>query len=380
MFELTGIHGRITLDNVYLNGLHALRRLELRNLSDQSILIKIRSNLRNQIAFQLENENMRNVPDTFETTNTVGWSCEAEKYPFNQLFNLINHIDEIELGPGQCRPIVLAFLPERPDSADNEDDFDMSVTDDSSETFSMFNVTGSLFFFGYYNPMPSVEDGSKDVLSTSSLADYQLSVKFRASVCQSALWTDAAETGLNFDDCVLGETYSKDFVIQNRSEIDLYWLLNTIDLSKSDWLQFIDAETNELLGDKPISSYSSKQIRLLFMPKEVGEFNYDLQLENANDTRNVIQMKIHATVRSVLRKETLIVSSGNVVDFGDCVSGSWAIQQIVLNNVSESPVEIRFIPEGAEVIFDIKQDTTVMENNNTVTERTEANTRLHSMR
>ncbi|RCH79549.1 hypothetical protein CU097_001191, partial [Rhizopus azygosporus] len=71
MFELVGVHGRITLDNVYLNGLHALRRLHLRNLSNRPISIKMRSNLRNQIAFQLENENISNLSDFSATTNTV---------------------------------------------------------------------------------------------------------------------------------------------------------------------------------------------------------------------------------------------------------------------------------------------------------------------
>ncbi|GAN04083.1 hypothetical protein MAM1_0054c03542 [Mucor ambiguus] len=409
MFELTGLHGRITLDNVYLNGLHALRKLNIQNLSDQPILVKMRSNLRNQIAFQLENENISSLPEStlqsIVTTNTVSWSREAaEQYPFNQLFNYINHIDQIDLEPGQTRSFILAFLPEtdndaRPQQQQNEDDFDMSVVastttthDDDTETYSMFNVTGSLFFFGYYSTAKSLTtDNSdnataKDVLSTSSLADYQVSVKFRASVCQSALWTDAAETGLNFDDCVLGETYYKDFTIQNRSEIDLYWLLNTMDLVSNndrDWLQFIDADTGDALkSDEPISSFSSKQVRMLFWPKEVGEYNYDLQVENANDARNVVQTKVHATVRSVLRKETLIVSSGHVVDFGDCISGAWAVQQIVLNNVSESPVEVRFLPEGAEVIFDIKQDTTVVEPSETAAGSATYtdNTRMNSMR
>lgn len=412
MFELTGLHGRITLDNVYLNGLHALRKLDIQNLSDQPILVKMRSNLRNQIAFQLENENISSLPEStlqsIVTTNTVSWSREAaEEYPFNQLFNYINHIDQIDLEPGQTRSFILAFLPEtdnetRPQQQQNEDDFDMSVAasiittttttntthDEETETYSMFNVTGSLFFFGYYynKNLTDTNDHAttRDVLSTSSLADYQVSVKFRASVCQSALWTDVAETGLNFDDCVLGETYYKDFTIQNRSEIDLYWLLNTMDLLSNhdrDWLQFIDADTGDALkSDEPIASFSSKQVRMLFWPKEVGEYNYDLQVENANDARNVVQTKVHATVRSVLRKETLIVSSGHVVDFGDCISGAWAVQQIVLNNVSESPVEVRFLPEGAEVIFDIKQDTTVVEPSEAAATYADNSSRMSSMR
>ncbi|KAL4208051.1 hypothetical protein AB4K20DRAFT_1914357 [Rhizopus microsporus] len=354
MFELVGVHGRITLDNVYLNGLHALRRLHLRNLSNRPISIKMRSNLRNQIAFQLENENISNLSDFSATTNTVDWS--RQDHPFNQLFNYINHIDQIELKPNETRPFILAFLPE------DTSDYNAILDEEDSHTFNIFNVTGSIFFFGYYldTMSPSLDD-HKDVLSTSTLADYQVSVKFRASVCQSALWTDITQTGLNFDDCVLGETYYKDFTIHNRSEIDLFWLLNISDLvAYSNYsLQFIDVLTGDPIHNSytSLASYATRQIRVIFMPKEVGEFNYDLQLENANDSRNVVQTKVHATVRSVLRKETLIVSSGQVVDFGDCISGTWAVQQIVLNNISESPVEVKFIPEGAEVIFDIKQDT-----------------------
>ncbi|RCH78782.1 hypothetical protein CU097_000424, partial [Rhizopus azygosporus] len=277
-------------------------------------------------------------------------------HPFNQLFNYINHIDQIELKPNETRPFILAFLPE------DTSDYNAILDEEDSHTFNIFNVTGSIFFFGYYldTMSPSLDD-HKDVLSTSTLADYQVSVKFRASVCQSALWTDITQTGLNFDDCVLGETYYKDFTIHNRSEIDLFWLLNISDLvAYSNYsLQFIDVLTGDPIHNSytSLASYATRQIRVIFMPKEVGEFNYDLQLENANDSRNVVQTKVHATVRSVLRKETLIVSSGQVVDFGDCISGTWAVQQIVLNNISESPVEVKFIPEGAEVIFDIKQDT-----------------------
>ncbi|KAI8988024.1 hypothetical protein BDF20DRAFT_998552 [Mycotypha africana] len=405
MFELVNVHGRLTLDEVYLNGLHSLRKLEIRNLSDQPILVKMRSNLRNQIAFQLENENILNflnekIPqqqtDTI-TTNTVSWSREAERYPFNQLFNYINHIDQIELDGGQSCNLILAFLPDQIHSSDdnnnstnrgevaalNEDDYDMSVVTDENTTFNMFNVTGSLFFFGYYKNSNSNEqslstsagmannsmdeNSTKDFLSTSTLADYQLSVKFRASVCQSALWIDVAETGLSFDDCVIGETYYKEFTIQNRSEIDLYWTLNTKDLSYADWIQFIDVETENILDTfSPIESFSNKQIRIIFMPKEVGEFVYDLQFENANDSRNVVQVKMHATVRSVLRKETMIVSSGNVIDFGDCISGEWAVQQLVLSNISEAPVEVHFHPEGAEMVFDIKQDANVTENHENI--------------
>ncbi|KAI9489901.1 hypothetical protein BDB00DRAFT_875869 [Zychaea mexicana] len=385
LFELVNVHNRITLDNVYQNGLHALKRLEIRNLTDQWILVKMRSNLRNQVAFQLDNENLRDLPaGAFDTiaTNTVDWSRNdaAGEFHFNQLFNYVNHIDHLELGPRESRPFILAFLPETSrQMTDNMVRADEEEGNEASEgrfnvhhdpaaeegnMYESFNVTGSLFFFGYYvnddeTAAPNQQQQQLQELqqSSSTPAAYQMSVKFRASVCQSVMWTDVAETGVNFDDCMLGEECYKDFTIQNNSEIELHWLVNTVDLSnlnREGWLQFSDAETGKVLDYEPIPGHSHRLVRLTFMPKEVGEFNYDLQIENANEARNVVQTKVHASVRSILREESLIVSSGNVIDFGDCVSGTWTMRQIVLNNVGESSVEVRFIPEAADVVFDIK--------------------------
>lgn len=387
---------------MYQNGLHALKRLEIRNLTDQRILVKMRSNLRHQIAFQLNNENINSVPDkALEgiATNTVDWShTSADKFHFNQLFNYVNHIDQLELDPYQTLPLILAFLPESrhlnrsgsnngggsssggagsgagagdEDTETNEavspTGFTIPDPADEDNMYETFNVTGSLFFFGYYLHTDSattttlMEHNQQDAMVTTTLADYQSSIKFRASVCRSVMWTDVVETGLNFEDCMLGQEYHKDFTIQNNSDIDLYWLLNTVDLSnlnREEWLRFSDAETGEPISndnDQPaIPGHSHRRIRLTFMPKEVGEFSYDLQIENANDARNVVQTKVHAVVRSVLREESLVISSGNSLDFADCVSGQWTSRQIVLNNVGESSVEVRFIPESADMVFDIK--------------------------
>ncbi|KAI9246915.1 hypothetical protein BDA99DRAFT_565333 [Phascolomyces articulosus] len=395
LFELVNVHNRITLDNVYQNGLHALKRLEIRNLTDQRILVKMRSNLRNQVAFQLDNENLHDLPtgvfDTIATTNTVEWARNdaSNEFHFNQLFNYVNHIDHIELTPRESRPFILAFLPEATRQmnedmmargGDDDDGNDLSeagrrfnLHDPAAEegnTYESINVTGSLFFFGYYvndeptstttittSDQPQEQDTVAAPTTSTTSAVYQQSIKFRASVCQSVMWTDIAETGVNFDDCMLGEECYKDFTIQNNSDVELHWLVNTVDLSnlnREGWLQFSDAETGSILDYEPIPGHSHRRVRLTFMPKEVGEFNYDLQIENANDARNVVQTKVHASVRSILREESLIVSSGNVVDFGDCISGTWTMRQIVLNNVGELPVEVRFIPEAADVVFDIK--------------------------
>ncbi|RUS31123.1 hypothetical protein BC938DRAFT_478418 [Jimgerdemannia flammicorona] len=485
LFEIVGVHSRFVIENVYLNGLHALRRLVLKNVSSHRILIKMRSNLGSQIAFQLKNENLldddeplsrtssnaddsaaiatttsQSLPDSATsspdlssaslpspgtqrsltlTTNTVAaaavgsFSDRASSGHFNQLFNFVNHIDEIELAPGQSRKIILAFLPDarrsvrRPtqfgvgggggrgaergetsaanggeggDEESPESASTLSEQTDEDETHNTFDINGLLSFLGYIldkgegknNDGPA--DGESACLSTnvglvsgngrqedvlsregsfssSSLqldtidpdvesepqVDQQLTIKFRSTVCRTVLWTDVGETGITFDDCVIGGTYFKDFTIWNRSEIELYWLLNTVDLSNTqheDWLRFTDYDTGELLNSQPISSYSHRRVRVTFKPKEIGEFNYDLQMENANDASNVELTRVHAVVRSVPREESLVVSSGNVLDFGDCCAGVWSFQQLVLKNISEEVVEVHFSAENAEVFFDLK--------------------------
>ena len=76
IFELVGIHNRITLENVYHNGMHALRHIRLRNLCEKFVTVKMRSNLRHQIVFQLHNENFPIVDNNSAeeedfVTNTV---------------------------------------------------------------------------------------------------------------------------------------------------------------------------------------------------------------------------------------------------------------------------------------------------------------------
>jgi hypothetical protein len=64
-------------------------------------------------------------------------------------------------------------------------------------------------------------------------------------------------------------------------------------------------------------------------------------------------------VRSVLREESLVVSSGNILDFGDCCAGVWSKQQLILKNVSEVPLEIHFSAENAEVLFHLNTDNLI---------------------
>lgn len=362
-FQLGDNQNEILFQDVYYNGFHSLKQLEIVNLTNEPLVIHLDSTLQDQLAFQLENENINdlNLTDGVTTNTAAAWATtNTAASQFNQLFNYVNHTDQIELAANEKRTLVLAFLPLN---------YYFNTTSSTTTAAVFQTITGNVFFHSN---------------------NYLLDVNFEATVCQSILVADELDTGLIFEDSLVGETYIKDITIRNLSAIDLYWKLNTLDLVSiknnnrpsssssssikssnssngssssmtsptvvDDWLQFVDASTFITLDHDnlaPIPAFSHYTFRVIFTPKEVGKFNYDLQIENCNDVRNIIQTKIHATIRSFVHRDTLVVTSGNVLDFGDCVSGTWNMQQIVLNNISESPIEIHFVADGAELGFDI---------------------------
>ncbi|KAF9351228.1 hypothetical protein BGX26_010721 [Mortierella sp. AD094] len=218
--------------------------------------------------------------------------------------------------------------------------------------------------------------------TTAHKADYQYSVKFRSTVCRSVLYSDIGETGINFEDCVANQEFVKDFTIWNRSEIPLYWQLNVVDVgstSRESWLKFVDYEDSfggnrieesaDHIDDqgqlyhskakraKPIPSYSYRRIRVIFRPTENGDFLFDLLLENLNDASNIEEASIHATVRAVSRGEdTLTISTGSTLDFGDCCAGMWTRLPMTFSNTGLTPTEVHLKVEGAEVVFDIQTE------------------------
>ncbi|KAF9578843.1 hypothetical protein BGW38_005164, partial [Lunasporangiospora selenospora] len=212
-------------------------------------------------------------------------------------------------------------------------------------------------------------------------ADYQYTVKFRSTVCRSVLYSNIGETGITFEDCVVNQEYVKDFTIWNRSEIPLYWQMNVVDAgnaSREEWLRFVDYEdsfgndvdenvdrTDEngtphhsrTIQSSPIPSYGYKRIRIIFRPRENGDFLFDLLLENLNDASNIEEVAMHATVRAVSRGEdTLVISTGSTLDFGDCCAGAWTRLPITFTSTSLTPTEIHLKVEGAEVVFDIQTE------------------------
>jgi hypothetical protein len=154
-----------------VNGIHALRRLDIRNLSpDHSITIKLRSNLASQIAWQLENENLartEGIDGGLSSMNSSSSSLNSIEerqtpYPqqFNQLFNHVGHVDYVVIEPRQVVKVILAFLPDEkrrsstPSSSvrggqEGADVFVVSNENSRDSSFDFYDVKGLLFFFGY---------------------------------------------------------------------------------------------------------------------------------------------------------------------------------------------------------------------------------------
>ncbi|ORY06684.1 hypothetical protein LY90DRAFT_678342 [Neocallimastix californiae] len=464
LIELVNVNSKFTLEKVYLNNLHALKRVKIKNISKYPILVKLRSNLSNQITFQLNNENLENENEflnsvlndqsnnTTEPYNTnislfspinsysdneiVGHNFELKikestystsllnnmnhttanavyNQQFNQLFNYVGQIDEVQIEPGQTVPVIVEFLPENKEkinmqdieavNSDRNDTFLNSYNDEDAN-YNFFEINGLLFFIAYRldtilqkqqqvdlpititdKSKESNSDNQENIINNSIISkedlddpnknnmileeinnitsnipsDQQITLKFRSKVCKSVLWIDIGETGISFDDCVLGGTYFKDFTLWNRSEIDLYWIMSITDTlgnSHVNWLKFFNYDTGEELDCKPLSAFAHLRIRVQFCPQEIGEFSYDFQIENANDMSNIEETKITSVVRAVKREESLVVSSGNILDFGDCCAGVWTRQQLILRNVSDVPLDITFQGVDAEVQFKIKID------------------------
>lgn len=170
-------YGKYTLilDNVYANGLHALRRFTLRNLTDFQLSITLGSDLGTQIAFQLSNENLpfdtneslNLSPNSNNFNDPIRTSFDAAK--FNQLFNYIGHVRNIVLEPRQVSSVILAFLPPTDPWNQNglENDGNSSeYTEGHTESF--FCIDGMLVFTATVNPN-SIPPTTRSSMSATSI-------------------------------------------------------------------------------------------------------------------------------------------------------------------------------------------------------------------
>lgn len=103
-------------------------------------------------------------------------------------------------------------------------------------------------------------------------------------------------------------------------------------------------------------SYSHATVNLQFKPLSLGEFDYEIHLQNKNDYTNDITIKylsvlfsvckqflfrVRAIVRDGQRDDFMLSISTEKVDFGDCYTGVAKRQAVTLTNNSSKPMELR---------------------------------------
>jgi hypothetical protein len=189
--------------------------------------------------------------------------------------------------------------------------------------------------------------GSAAEPAGGSAALYVETVTFRANVCRSLLSVDVDE--LYFDECLPGNTYIKDFTVWNRSEIPLWFRLQSSapDFSVIDCTLF---DTNERISadGQRVANYSHCHIRVTFKAQDVGEDEYSLEIENVNDERNIETITVHSVTTRGLNREGISIREKDsdtpggchVVDFGDCYSGLAVAKRLVVKNNGQKPVHI----------------------------------------
>ncbi|KAI9597125.1 hypothetical protein BDF19DRAFT_464050 [Syncephalis fuscata] len=234
-------------------------------------------------------------------------------------------------------------------------------TFDQEESFFYHDVQGSIYFLVY----PLEQNGitrSVDAVSTQmdrriSVAPpaFVKSVHVSARVCRSFLWSDISGTVLSLPDGIPGETHVKDFTVWNRSEIDLYYRLDATQIGATsrratDELSFIDADTGDPVGQRPIPGFGHRRLRATFCPNNVGTFAFDIRLENENDAYNSEEARIQAVVKSLAGSASLVVNE-EALDFGVCYSGHGYSRTFVVKNVSELPVEVHLQAQDANIRF-----------------------------
>jgi hypothetical protein len=234
---------------------------------------------------------------TKEATNSVQSAVDNENVQVNQIFNCVNYIDRITLKPGEITNVIVAFLPELKDREKDNLDY---VEVNGSLFFVCFKLTapneGEVNDIGPLGPVQhqsttSVIHQTDDLTGKKSeidftTPDFQSSSKFRSRVCKSVFDTDVVLTGLNFGDCIIGEKYIKEFTILNKSEIDLFWSLIPDISNSKNWIKFLNID-DESFDCNSLPSYSTKRIKVVFLPTEIGEFTYDFEIENLNDSQNI---------------------------------------------------------------------------------------------
>lgn len=371
-----------------------MRQISVSNLTTNFVQVNITSDVR-KLSFQLSNENYRDVSSE-QSLETL------QSDSFNQLFNEVNLIEQFELQPKQSIQLVVLFKPvenedEEEEESDSEGEGEQTTT--RKTTLNKFNEIRGIISFQtsivqqktpieqlksntnaksaasspslHLSPLMSPHPSSN---TTSRISSPQLSpqsesdktqkerdshhsssalrISFVARVCRSMIKVETTE--LNFDECVVGQQYVKDFMIWNTSEMPaLCEVTYTGDQPRI--LEFFDRATATPLASSIVSmtSYFQLSLRIVCSPTQTGKFEYNIRILNGNDVNNVQMINVKVSVQSEVQARTNTIITTEKLNFGDCYTDVATSQILTIKNITEKAIEIHFSSSiSDEIVFE----------------------------
>ncbi|KAJ2234620.1 hypothetical protein H4R99_004374 [Coemansia sp. RSA 1722] len=341
-FVVRGLARQTSIDQIYLNGLHALvpfwivnvsgTRLELEIHTDGAAL-KVQQHNANWDAATAQQKASFVKAASGDVDRTATLVCSAEtQREFNEAFNQIDGVRRVDLEAGQTAELVLLLLPPQSACASpNSSSQDGARSDERAHTdFRFGECTGAV------------------VVRTRSGDGVDCEVRGR--FCRSVLDMEPATSRVYLDDCVVGRTYERTLRVHNASAIALDWTMAVVETTDAAALgsalvvQAADSEGAAMGGR--LQHGARRTIVVRYTPQAVGEFLCRFAVENANDAGNTRHWVFRARASQRAKPRRVELLSVGDIDFGECTSGMWYRSDVALKNVGDATVAVRFRVEG----------------------------------
>ncbi|KAJ1724266.1 hypothetical protein LPJ53_001479 [Coemansia erecta] len=352
-FLVQGLARRTCIDQIYVNGLHAVVPFWVTNSSSTRLEIDIDTDSESLKVHQhnanwdsLQPSQMASyvaVTDTGHGGEEATLVCSAEaQRDFNEAFNQIDGMHRLALDAGQTAELTLLVLPAQTSDATGGGKGSGTRGEDEGDGGS--NGSGSSSSGAHYS---FGELAGALVLRT---AGDELRTAITARFCRSVLEMEPATSRVYLDDCVVGKTYERVLRVRNLSAIALDWTMAAVETTDAAALGAtlhvcsVDGDDGALGGQLP--GGGSRQIVVRYTPQAVGEFLCRFAVENANDAGNTRHWVFRARASQRAKPRRVELLSAADIDFGDCTSGVWYRKDVSLKNIGDTAVVVRFRVEG----------------------------------
>ncbi|KAI3660842.1 hypothetical protein MP638_001891 [Amoeboaphelidium occidentale] len=398
---------KLYFDGVYINGLHSIRQIELENTEEKEcIIVQLRSNLGDQLMFQLENENLNCLADSdaqdelssngklAKSLRMASNSVEAAYKDFygshfNEMFNYVDHIKEIELKPKERKSLVVLYMPKENNNSSygDQDLVESNSASLLSEKFYLRETSGYIFLSGYRK---KIEHDSNNFE-----IDYQTAIRVIARWCKSVFVSSFKPCDSIDVDILYGEPKEIQFEVCNLSEIDLFFKIHTRERNFHEFVKikpldstvrvFDIAEGTQIFAMK---GFARVKFALQVSPSlDVGEHLFHILLENIHNYSNNqgISLRIVSRIKPRTEKLKITIPQHNSpaatspntnetsfldpnsmeLDFGNTYTGLHSRRRIVLKNVTDKPLDVHLSAEveGGSVFFSLHLEELTGSNN-----------------